>query len=884
MVRIKGWLFLLLLFAYSKSYTQTVISGKITNKDQKVVSDVSVTLLNVNDSSIVAFTTSDDSGTYSLSTDNQSAEFLLSIYSFGIQRQIKRISNRTQTVNLTAEQGGIELREVVVKSTKMWGEKDTINYLVSAFSDKKDVVIADVLKKMPGITVSESGQISYKGKPINKFYIENMDMLGGRYNLATNNVAAADVSTVQVLENHQPIKALEKTQFSTDAAINLKIKENRKGIFTATGVACGGYDTAPLYHGELIGMYFGRGFQHLSTYKLDNAGNNIGKDLNSFNSNGGISPMQMTSISIPGGPPIAFNRYFFNNSHATTINNLKKLKNDAELNFNMNFYHDNERRHSYAQTRYTLPSDNSEQVINENVSSRMRTNRLESELRYNLNKTNNYFNNYFNVSSAWNDGVSDVTGSSLVEQNLQNLFFTAKNFTHWVKTREEGKGFEIFSANSAMNQPHNLTVTPGLYPAIFNQSIPYASLSQNVLTRGMASSNRLSLLTAFMIGDIRVSPTLTLDAELKNLRTDFDVQQNGGVFRLLENNDFKNDIRWVNVRSSLGTDFSYQNGDLKINLFLPVAYRYTHVTDALRKEPYTRNKFYFQPSAGFSYGFFGNWQLSGDYDFNVGSPSLSSLYTGYILSNYRSLNRYETRMFDTRNNGGSLSLSYKDILSMFFFGCDVSVSNFQSDAMYGQTMDGVLTVTRLVETPTNGNNLSVNGRISQGFDWKSMVVSANASWGRNNSTQLRQNVLMGYTGQGLNAGGSINLKLAKWLFADYNVGWGRSWGKTDSGVAYSPISTMNNKATVSVQLPFDINIDGTYEHYYNSAVQGNKNFSLADLGLGYIKGRTTYSLDWTNILNTRKFITSSYGALDSYYSEYDIRPMAVMLKVRFRLK
>ena len=85
---------------------------------------------------------------------------------------------------------------------------------------------------MPGIDVQGSGQITYKGKPINKFYIENLDMLQGRYGIATNNISANDIATIQVLENHQPIKALEKTQFSNDAAINLKIKEGKKGIFS----------------------------------------------------------------------------------------------------------------------------------------------------------------------------------------------------------------------------------------------------------------------------------------------------------------------------------------------------------------------------------------------------------------------------------------------------------------------------------------------------------------------------------------------------------------------------------------------------------------------------------------------------------------------------
>ena len=45
---------------------------------------------------------------------------------------------------------------------------------------------------MPGIDVSESGQIRYNNRPINKFYIEGLDLMGGRYGVAVNNVRATE--------------------------------------------------------------------------------------------------------------------------------------------------------------------------------------------------------------------------------------------------------------------------------------------------------------------------------------------------------------------------------------------------------------------------------------------------------------------------------------------------------------------------------------------------------------------------------------------------------------------------------------------------------------------------------------------------------------------
>ena len=211
---------------------QSMISGKVQNSTKKGLSDISVTILQMSDSTVIAYAMTDKDGKYEMSYSGKEQKLFVSIWSFNIKRQMKVIENHTQVVNFIAEEGSISLREVEAKPAKIWGNKDTVNYLVSSFKDKKDIMLVDVLKKMPGIEVAESGQINYNGTPINKFYIENLNLLDGRYGIATNNISVDDISTVQVLEHHQPIKALKNTQFVDAASINLKIKNGRKGIFT----------------------------------------------------------------------------------------------------------------------------------------------------------------------------------------------------------------------------------------------------------------------------------------------------------------------------------------------------------------------------------------------------------------------------------------------------------------------------------------------------------------------------------------------------------------------------------------------------------------------------------------------------------------------------
>ena len=53
-------------------------------------------------------------------------------------------------------------------------------------------------------------------------------MFAGKYSIATNGIKAEDVSTVQVMENHEHIKALQDQIPPESAAINLKAKEEKQ--------------------------------------------------------------------------------------------------------------------------------------------------------------------------------------------------------------------------------------------------------------------------------------------------------------------------------------------------------------------------------------------------------------------------------------------------------------------------------------------------------------------------------------------------------------------------------------------------------------------------------------------------------------------------------
>ena len=127
---------------------------------------------------------------------------------------------------------------MIVKISPIKSKGDTLTYDVASFRSKADRNIEDVIKKLPGVEVSENGGISYNGERINRFYIEGLDVVGGRYAIATRNISPDDIISVEVFENHQPKQVLKNIDITNKAALNLKMK--RKSMLKPVGNVKGG--------------------------------------------------------------------------------------------------------------------------------------------------------------------------------------------------------------------------------------------------------------------------------------------------------------------------------------------------------------------------------------------------------------------------------------------------------------------------------------------------------------------------------------------------------------------------------------------------------------------------------------------------------------------
>ena len=171
---------------------QDVLHGRVTDAETaRPLEAVMVSVLR--EGITIDYALTDAQGRYSLpwrykDTLQVSASLL------GYARQVRNIPKGGQA-DFALHTESIVLREVEIRPGRISARRDTVRYNLADFLSEKDVHVKDVLKRLPGIDVKENGTVTYKGKPIDHFLVEGMDVTGGRYNQVNNNLDARAVKS-----------------------------------------------------------------------------------------------------------------------------------------------------------------------------------------------------------------------------------------------------------------------------------------------------------------------------------------------------------------------------------------------------------------------------------------------------------------------------------------------------------------------------------------------------------------------------------------------------------------------------------------------------------------------------------------------------------------
>ncbi|RYY57339.1 MAG: TonB-dependent receptor [Chitinophagaceae bacterium] len=302
-----------------------VIRGKLVDSTSKQpITDATLSLLLAKDSSLVTFTLSNKTGGFEI-RGLAPADYRLVITHQAYSEIRKRISltadNKTVDLGELFPSNNVRtLDEVIVTSEAPIQVKgDTVQFNASGFKTQPNATVEDLLKKLPGMEVDKDGNVKTQGEQVQKVFVDGKEFFGTDPKLATKNLTADMVESVQVFDDmSEQAKFTKIEDGSRSKTINIKLKKDRnKGYF---GRALASYGTKDRYEGNLSFNKF-NGNQRISV--LFNA-NNINKQgfsfsdvissmggFSGFGGGGGIGGggmgggMQMVSVRGGGGGGMA---------------------------------------------------------------------------------------------------------------------------------------------------------------------------------------------------------------------------------------------------------------------------------------------------------------------------------------------------------------------------------------------------------------------------------------------------------------------------------------------------------------------------------------------------------------------------------------------------
>src|SRR6201996_6322610 len=479
--------FILLLCGMALSvscFAQGNIHGTVKDSLGKAVPFATVTLKNKPSNAIVAYTTTADNGTYTLVIpQGQSIDSLVvEVRSMGYKSQVKSIVGNAP-VDFALQVSVNQLQAVVIKSSRpvLRVNGDTLSYKVSEFANPQDRTIGEVIKKLPGITVAADGTISYNNKPISTVYIGGDNLLDDKYSIATNTIPQGVVDNVQVLQNNQPIKALQNKVMSDDVALNLTIKKGAK--LQMVGQESVGAGLPDNYDVELNAMMFKDKYKAINYLNGNNTGYDLQQDLLSHNRTDYMQridntvPATVLSLGSVNTPALAENRYLFDQAGILNLNNLVNLEKGVQLKVNAYYLHDTQKQDYSQRTTVFLPGDTVHYT--ETQHSQYRPDIFHAEFTLNVNQDKYYLNDALLMDanrSAWNSALN--TNGSVVAQSFQDNAFNFSNEFNLIKTMSSNYVVQAYSYFSHTTEPENRIIQPNYNDSLFNHGTPYSQLIQ----------------------------------------------------------------------------------------------------------------------------------------------------------------------------------------------------------------------------------------------------------------------------------------------------------------------------------------------------------------------------------------------------------------------
>ena len=427
------------------------------------VANATLTLMRQNDSALVSFTMSSNSGYFEIKNIPE-GKYRLLVTHVNYHNLIRHfvIDNTHKSVDLlkiVMNDKTMMLDEVVVQSeappVTLLG--DTVQYNAASFKTQPNANVEDLLKKLPGIQVDKDGTVKAQGEKVQKVLVDGKEFFGNDPKVATKNLPADAIDKVDVYNKLSD--QAELTGFddgNSEKTINLKLKKDKKkGLFGKINAGAGDNGR---YQGRFNVNSF-KGARQMSAIGMANNTNTEGfsfMDILNFTGaasklkNGGRINIQVNDNDAMSGLMGASNSGI-NTTWAGGFNYNNIIGNKTDFQSNYLFTRYNPVKQTALQRQYFLPDSSytyNEDAYTNNLNNNHRLNlsadyqidsftdiKITPSLSYqqtkNISRSN--FNTLSREGNKSNDGLSNNISNS-EGYNFSNAILFRKKFRKRART------------------------------------------------------------------------------------------------------------------------------------------------------------------------------------------------------------------------------------------------------------------------------------------------------------------------------------------------------------------------------------------------------------------------------------------------------------------
>lgn len=700
----KFGLLIAILFACTLSFAQNTIEGEVKSSDGVFVSDISITLHpKDNKSKILSYCYSDENGVFALKFDSKTDSVLLFFRSLQFKDTALIISNSYHKLIITLSPRINKIDAVKVASSPIRVKGDTISYLVSSFASGNDFSIGDVIEKMPGFKVDENGRISYQGKEIKKYYIEGMDLLEGNYSLANKNLPQTSVASVEVLLNHQPIKAIGNAIPSDETALNIKLKNN----VALTGVAKGTIGQKPImWDVNTTPMVFQKRQQIILSWQNNNLGNSMFDQHQSITiNNGEVDGFYTLMDTYVSAPTISFPNlkkaiFTDNKTNLFTYNQIVKFSKDVDIKINASYLKNRIDENKYVSRNYFVAD--SIFKINENQRNSLLGNSFIGNITITKNSKSSYFKNKIIYGGFWDENEGNISKNDLFQDISAIPFHQTLTNQFELVIPIQKKLIQIESVVDYNYSPQELFISSS--EKLFNNLGD--SLIQKICNHTFNTLNSISF--TLPISSLILSSNISFNYE--NFLHNTSVVDKG---KIVDIDSLRNNLDWKYASVKLQEEINYTLKKVRFTLKIPILFSKIDANDAYHNYNMNKSFFTINPFISFKFNLFSTITFYSNAGFKQSTYEPIEMLRGYTISSYRTLNVSNIDFSLTNTFYYDLQATFRMPTAGLFGSLSWDYSKQHKNAINNHVIytNGFI-INNIVNQSSIGNNQSINSSLS----------------------------------------------------------------------------------------------------------------------------------------------------------------------------